>query len=466
MQETFARETLTRLPLAEAVLTLWDWVLDADYLQGLFDDHRGACYDKRIAFPVLVQVLADALLQYRGSGRQSFQRHRDALQASDQAAYQKLARLPLPLSEAFLLHSTQRLLDVVPPPARGRVAQSLDDFEVVVLDGKVVKRVPKRLKPLRGAKGGVLGGKALVALDLRHDLAVALATDPDGDTNEAKLVPHILPPLRARYADRPVLWLADRQFCDLKQTAEFVAQEGHAFLVRYHPKTHFYPDADRPGRSGRDAQGRWWTEEWGWLGGPKQPQRRYVRRITLYRPGADDVILVTSLLDGDRYPASDLLTLYLSRWGIERVFQKITEVFHLGHLIGTTPQATLFQLAFCLLLYNMTQVVRGYVAAAAARDQETVSTELLFEDVRRQLVALAELVPLPQAAALLEAMPRAGAVRAKLARLLQSVWTDRWIKAPNRKRPPAHKEWKSEHTTVHRLLTKYRALHIKDSPGG
>jgi hypothetical protein len=47
------------------------------------------------------------------------------------------------------------------------------------------------------------------------------------------------------------------------------------------------------------------------------------------------------------------------RWGIERVFQKSTEVLHLEHLLGTTPEGTLFQLAFCLLVYQVIQVVRG-----------------------------------------------------------------------------------------------------------
>jgi hypothetical protein len=35
----------------------------------------------------------------------------------------------------------------------------------------------------------VLGGKALVALELRSGLVVAMATHADGETNEAKLVP-------------------------------------------------------------------------------------------------------------------------------------------------------------------------------------------------------------------------------------------------------------------------------------
>lgn len=465
MQETFAREVLTRLPLAEAVLTLGRWVLDEDYLQDLFNRHRGACYDKVITFPVLVRVLADALLQHQGSGRQSFQRHRDELVATDQAAYQKLGRMPLALTEVFLAESTRRLLQVAPRPVAGPVPPTLQEFEVVALDGKAVKRVPKRLRPLRKAPGGMLGGKALVALDLRHELALAMATDADGETNDAKLVPDILPALRARFAGAVVLWLADRQFCDLNQTAAFVA-EGHQFLVRYHSKTGFHPDATRPPRSGRDGQGRRWTEHWGWLGREGHPKRRYVRRITLERPGEEAILLVTSLLDAERYAANDLLALYLARWGIERVFQKITEVFHLGHLIGTTPEATLFQLGFCLLLYNLIQVVRGYVAAAAERDRETISTELLFEDVRRQLVALTELVPASRVAALVEAVATAAAVRAKLERLVRSVWTDRWIKAPRRKRQPPQKKSKRDHTSVYRILTEYRQKVVKDSPGG
>src|SRR5205807_10024844 len=102
----------------------------------------------------------------------------------------------------------------------------------------------------------------------------------------------------------------------------------------------------------------------------------------------EDIILITDLLDADRYPAEDLLALYLARWGIERVFQQITEVFHLNRLIATTPQGTLFQLSFCLLLYNLIQVVRGYVAVGQQRAVETISTELLFVDITKQLVAL------------------------------------------------------------------------------
>lgn len=56
-------------------------------------------------------------------------------------------------------------------------------------------------------------------------------------------------------------------------------------------------------------------------------------------------------------------------------------------LIGGTPQATVFQFCYCLVLYNLIQVVRGYLAGAEGRGVETVSTEKLFEGVREELIA-------------------------------------------------------------------------------
>ena len=253
------------------------------------------------------------------------------------------------------------------------------------------------------------------------------------------------------------LWVADRQFCDLIQTAAFTAAEGDHFLVRYHSKVHFCPDPTRPVRQGQDGQGRTYEQEWGWLGREGNKQRRYVRRITLHRPGEEDILLVTDLLDAESYPAEDLLALYLARWGIERVFQQITEVFHLNRLIATTPQGTLFQLSFCLLLYDMIQVVRGYVAVGQQRAVETISTELLFIDVSKQLVALNELVEAEGVVALLPAATSAAALRKKLGRLLGSVWSECWVKAsPKKRKAPAPKKGKRDHTSVFRLLQTHR----------
>ncbi len=362
MPQEFDREVFARLPLAEAVLSLWQFVCDDAHLDILYDRHRGSTYEKKITFPLLVQLVRDALLEPDGSGHQSFRHAQQdgTLQAVLSSAYAQLGHLPTAVSEAFLAEGADRLRQVLPatPALVDPLPTSLRGFEVLVLDGKVVKRVPRRLKPARQRKGGLLGGKGLAALHLRSGLAVALATDPAGAANDARLVPALLSQVRT-LVQGPRLWLADRQFCDLTQTEGFTAEAGDHFLVRYHSKVHFCPDATRPVQHGRDSQGRAYEQAWGWLGREGNKKRRSVRRITLHRVGEEDIILVTDLLEAVTYPAEELLALYLARWGSERVFQQITAVFHLNRLIATTPQGTLFQLAFCLLLYHLIQVVRG-----------------------------------------------------------------------------------------------------------
>jgi hypothetical protein len=343
------------------------------------------------------------------------------------------------------------------------VSPALRDLEVIMGDGKAIKRVAKRLKPLRGRKGGVLGGKALVALELRSGGVVAMATPADGETNEAKLVSALLPQVRAQVGGSR-LWVADRQFCDLTQPAAFATGDDH-FLVRYHPKTPCAPDAARIAQHGQDAQGRVWEQDWGWLGSEQAKQRRYVRRLTLSRPGEETIILLTDLLDAAQVPANDLFDLYLARWSIERVFQQITAVFHLQTLIGTTPQGTVFQFAFCVLLYNLVQVVRAYVATAQAPLVPTISTELLFDDVHRQLVAFTELVPAEQVEPLLPVLPTEAELRAQLTRLLATVWTTRWLKAPPKKRKPPTPRTpiRGNQTSVSRLVTNYHKQRVHNS---
>jgi len=189
-----------------------------------------------------------------------------------------------------------------------------------------------------------------------------------------------------------------------------------------------------------------------------------VRRVTLHRDGEEAVIMVTDLLDAGRYPAEELLTLYLARWGIERVFQQITEVFRLNRLIATTPQGTLFQSSFCLLLYNMIQVVRGYVAVGQGVSLEVISTELLFVDVSKQLVTLYELVAVDSVVALLPALCSAVVVRQRLGRLFEGLWSDGWLKTPTRTRKSsAAKQGKREHTSVYRLLKAHQQPGTKGS---
>jgi hypothetical protein len=462
-QVQFACDALDRLPLAESVLLLWQQVADPKFLQDLFTTHRGRGYDKVLSFPSLVQLIADALLQHDGSARASFERalEHDALPVTIPAAYGKLRRLPIAVSTAFLAEGTARLHALLPVPATSTIPASLQSFRVMVLDGKTIKYVAKRLKLLRGIRSGLVGGKTLVALELNSGLAVAMRAHPDGEINELRLVPDLVAEVEQRVPG-PRLWVGDRLYCDLEQTGRFLAAGDH-FLIRYHSKVHFHPDPRRSVRHGSDEGGRPYTEEWGWLGAETDPRRRYVRRITLTRPRDEALVLVTDLVDAGRYPAVDLLAVYQARWGIENVFQQVTEVFPLKRLIGGTPQAGIFQMAFCLLLYNMIHVLRAYVAAAEQWEPADVSLEKLFEDVEKELIAWTVMVAPIDTVTVFGAIPSVAQVRKRLTKLLGTVWKDRWLKTVNEKLRPHRRKATTcrGHTSIHRVLEDHRRQHSR-----
>jgi len=453
----YTRQTLERLPLAESVLRLWQHALDGERLEGIFAKHRGRSYEGVLTFEALVHLVADALLEHDGSGRQALQRADQAgeLPTSQEAVYGKLRRLPISLSNGFLFDATRRLEEVL-PAVGSPLPESLREFECLIIDGKKLKHLPKRMKVARGAKGAVLGGKTAAALSWETGLVVAMNGHLDGEASDAPLMPGLLEQLDARRT-KPRLFIEDRQFCDLVQPRLCMRHAGDHFLIRYHPKVKFYRDNKRRLVRGVDSRGRNYTQEWGWLGGPQDKRRLYVRRITLVRKQEENVILVTDLLDEERYPAADLLEAYLARWGIERVFQRITEVFHLDRLIATSPEGTIFQFAFCLLLYNLTEIIRRYLAARQKLPVERISLEQLFYDVHRQLIAWSELTEPATTLNALPAVATSRELRRYLATILAPTWTDRWFKAPPKKRAPKrnhrdHPKIPGAHTSLHRLL--------------
>lgn len=449
-----SREMLARMPLAEAVLLLWRWVTSEERMQRLWGLHRGRCYEKRISFALMVHLIADALLKYNGSGRRAFEKgiEHGELETTVGAAFKKLGRLPVALSQAFLSHCTAALRQAFPEWAEWTLPHSLRRFRVIILDGKAIKRVAKRLKPLRGVPGGLLGGRALVALDWCTGLVLAMRAHEDGDANDVKFVGDLVPMVCAQ-VEGPRLWIGDSAFCDLTQPQHYTAHDGDHFLVRYHPKTPFFEDRQQKSRQGQDEHGRRFVETWGWLGSPSNKRRRSVRRICLKRPGEKPLILITDLRDADAFPAADLLWQYGERWGIEQVFQKVTDVFGLKRLIGGSPKACIFQLAFCLVLYNMIQVIRGYLAEAQDVEPEEVSPEKLFDDIEQQLIAWNVMFEPDVTLAYFASPPRLPELQARLRALLRGAWSEVWLKSPPQARPGKTKTKRARtHNSVYRIL--------------
>lgn len=472
----FDAQLLARLPLAQGMIELFDHVLDDALCGDVFDAHRGRCYEDALTFATLVRVIRDALVLHGGSANRAIGDAVDAgrLGAAPSGVYRKLGNLPPALSQALLRRGTARLAPLAADGAARVLAACFDGLDVIVIDGKQLKKAAKRLLSTRAySSGSLLGAKLLVALSLRSGLAVAANASEDGERNDVPLVGGLLEQMQmlraaaAAAAARPFLFVADRQFADLN-LPELFTRGGDHFLLRCQKSLTFEPDPSRAEQCGVDEAGRAFTQAWGWIGSTEDKRqrvrRRYVRRITLSRADEndDDVVLITDLLDESAYPAADLLGLYRLRWTIEQAFQQVTEVFALAKLIGSSPRGIIFQGALCLLIYNMTLTIKGYVAGAGQKQASEVSTENLFYDLSRELIAWSVLggggddgsssggtPSLPPPA------PReAAAMRQRLQALLGGRWNRRWLKKAD-KRPRKRREKKplpGGHASVWKLM--------------
>jgi hypothetical protein len=457
----FSAAVLEKLPLADSVWRLLHFTMDDPWLDDLWTRHRGRCYERVLKFSTLAHLIADALLEHGGSGHQAFERAQEGeiLPVSITSAYEKLGNLPIPVSETLLAEGTQRMNAVLPEtPAVDPLLDCWADYEVFGADGKAIKHVKRLLKPLRGLQAGILGARASVGLNLRTGLAVTMVGHLDGEAGEAALTEVVLPTLARAAGERLWVVVLDRLYCNLSFPQQVMKAGGH-FLIRYCSNTTFVPDLARPAQESRDAQGHRIVQEWGWLGKVEKADRQSMRRITKHWSDGKELGVVTDLLDEVTHPAEAMLRTYQSRWGIETVFHQITEVFSLRHLIGTMPKAVLFQLSFCLLLYNALQVVRAHLASHQECEAKAISNEKLFYDVKRQLVAVSELVDAEPLLSLLGVVPTAGELRESLRERLRVAWSDRWWKAPSSGRG-GHQKVKTRvpgnHTSTYRVLQQTR----------
>ncbi len=448
--DAFTLELMDRSPLAAAALELADFAFEDELLGALFNEHRGRCYESRLTFPELVRLIRSTLLEHDGSAHRLFlDLERDDSHPVDESNfYRKLAKTPAPLSQALLASCTQRLQSLMVRGGDDFVPTCFDRFAVIAGDGKKVKRVAKRLLPTRGVSGALLGATSLAGLDLRTGLVLAMSTNLDGVANDVPMVPGLVEQLRS-VVPESMLTVWDRQFGDVATMRLLMERDDDSFVVRVRKNLAFKGETKF---KTVDHSGRAVIDEVGTMSARGKGELR-VRRITLQRADDEDsVIIVTNLLDDQTYSAADLLALYRKRWGIEQVFQQVTETFGLSKLIGCAPKAVLLQLSICFLLYNLMQVIRCQVAATEKVKTSEVSMAYLFDHTHRQMLAWAYHGN--------GAWPHAPRDEATMQRRLAKLLTDAfdiraYAKQPDRKPRPKRPPPQSIHggyTSVQRLM--------------
>jgi hypothetical protein len=114
-------------------------------------------------------------------------------------------------------------------------------------------------------------------------------------------------------------------------------------------------------------------------------------RIRVTQPGfrVDELVLVTTLIDGERYKKKELADLFFERWNIELDLRSIKVVLQMDVLRCKSPEMVKKEIWMHMLAYNL---IRGVMAKAAdAHDEEprhlsfkgALQTMTAFQDVLR-----------------------------------------------------------------------------------
>lgn len=186
-----------------------------------------------------------------------------------------------------------------------------------------------------------------------------------------------------RFLDRGDVVLGDRAYCSYATMVLLHARRGVDTVFRQHQsrKTDFRKGKGKGLGPGdrlitvprpKTRVRSWDATAWSVL--PAAFQMRMVR-VEFRIPGhrVQSLVLLTTLLDPERYPAEELALLYLRRWRIELFFRDLKTTMRMDVLRCKTPHMVARELALHQIAYNMVRLLMQESALEHGIEAERIS---------------------------------------------------------------------------------------------
>jgi IS4 transposase len=345
--------------------------LSTEWVDALFEQHRGRQYTRELLFSTVVELMELVALGLRPSLHAAAQRAMATgeLGVSLQALYDKVNHTEPAVLRALVAGSAARLAPVraalAAPPAL------LPGYRVRVFDGNHLPASEKRVKPLRGRRAAALPGQSLVVYDPDLDLVVDLIAGEDAVASERTLVPAAI-----AAAGPGELWIGDRNF-STRPILTALATRGAAVLVREHgTQPHPTPLGSRH-RVGRGETGTVYeqavemptdpaSDPAGVVGAALRLRRVEIELDTPTADG-DTVVRVLTTLPAADADARAVAALYLKRWTVEGLFGRLEAVLESEVRTLGQPRAALLAFSVAVVAYNVLAVVQAALDAEAAK---------------------------------------------------------------------------------------------------
>ena len=343
---------MEKAPVTVMVRSTLERVLSPGAIDAIFANSAMRQVESELLFSSVVELLALVVWRQRDSINQAYKHAQEDFEVSVRSVYNKLNGTETQVCRALVRETAEPLIEIVTALGPARKPQ-LAGYCTRIIDGNHLTSTDHRLQALRTTRSGPLPGQALAVLDPDRMLIVDLFPCEDGEAQERRILPEVIPSARRRD-----LWIADRNFC----TTGFLfglARQKACFLIRQHASTLSWEQETKPQKIGRCETGMIYEQNLHLRSGD---QTLIVRRITIRldhptRSGETEIHLLTNLprKDANAYRVAEL---YLQRWTIENAFQEIeqalrSEINTLGY-----PGAALLGFAIAVLTYNALSVAK------------------------------------------------------------------------------------------------------------
>ena len=359
---------MEKAPVTVMVRSTLERVLSPATLDRIFASAAVRQVEGELLFSSVVELLALVVWRQRDSVNQAYKHAKEDFEVSVRSVYNKLKGTETQVCRALVRETAAPLEEIVAALGPGRKPQ-LAGYRTRIIDGNHLTSTEHRLKALRTTRSGPLPDQALAVLDPDRMLIIDLFPCEDGQAQERRIFPEVIPSARERD-----LWIADRNFC----TTGFLfglARQGACFVIRQHKSTLSWEKETKPKKIGRCETGVIYQQKLHLQDGDRT---LVVRRITIRldqptRSGETEINLLTNLPEDDAN-AYRVAELYLKRWTIENAFQEIeqalrSEIDTLGY-----PGAALLGFSIAVLTYNALSVAKW---AIEREHSETIQREQL-----------------------------------------------------------------------------------------
>ena len=368
-------------------------LLDADRIDGMFDQTAEKSYTQELLFSTLVELMSEVVLGKQPSVHAAYQSRADEIPASVTAVYGKLDRMETAVSEE-LVRDSFRLAEPVVRKLRTSEPSWLKGYNIRVLDGNHLPATEHRIEELRRTWAAPLPGKALAVYDQAKGLIRDVFLTEDGQAQERSLISRVLETVK-----RHDLWIADRNFCTLRMMFDVHRKEA-SFILRQHGtvKGRLLGRRQRIGKTETGIA----YEQAIVVTDPDNQEELVLRRVTVTlntptRSGDTEIHILTNI-SAETASTEKIADLYRGRWTIERVFFEIERAFDSEISTLGYPAAALFALCLGFLAYNAVALLLAAMGREHGRERvrSEISMYYLALEIRQAWDGMQVAIPAAQ----------------------------------------------------------------------